>query len=306
MRTLLEFAGRHDAHVLRALAFFRQRQLARRLAALSKEASMSTARSVVTGAAAVLVLLLCAHGARAAFPMTSLQASPAVGTSDTGGHPSALEQQAYQAGKDAPPPKKIHDVAFPYPSSVKPIVTSALFVVRLVVDVDGSIAEARIVKRRIDGPPTSPQALAQAVQRLSNGTLEVVRQWRFEPPAKAPLAMTVSVSYTTSAEKASAPPPPPPPPPGPGDGRVTRPVPVNKPDAVYPESAKRDKIQGMVRLAVTVDKNGTVEDARVVQSVPELDQAALDAIRQWTFHPGTRDGVPVETKCEITINFTLK
>jgi protein TonB len=133
-----------------------------------------------------------------------------------------------------------------------------------------------------------------------------VRQWRFEPPAKAPLVMDVTVSYSASGEKAADGPPPPPPPPGPADGSVTRPVPVNKPNPVYPETAKRDKIQGMVRLAVTVDKDGAVKDARVVQSIPALDQAALDAVRQWTFRPGTRDGVPVETVCELTINFALK
>jgi TonB family protein len=306
MRTLLDFATRRDTHPIRAVAFFRHRQLARRLTALSKEASMSTRPPVLTGVTAALVLLLSAHGARAAFPMAaSLQATPGTQAADTG-RPSALEEQAYQVPKDAPPPKKIHDVAFPYPESVKSVVTSALFVTRVVIDVDGSVVEARILKRRIDGPATSSQALAQAVKRLSDSTLDVVRQWRFEPPAKAPLAMSVTVSYTTSDEKAAAPPPPPPPPPAPGDGSVTQPVPVNKPNPVYPESAKRDKIQGLVRLAVTVDKNGAVKDARVVQSVPALDQAALDAVRQWTFRPGTRDGVPVQTKCELTINFTLK
>jgi protein TonB len=81
---------------------------------------------------------------------------------------------------------------------------------------------------------------------------------------------------------------------------------VNQPNPVYPEAAKRDKIQGVVRLAVLIGKDGTVKDARVVQSVSALDQAAVDAVRQWTFRPGTRDGEPVDTKVELSINFTLK
>jgi TonB family protein len=310
MRTLLEFAGRRDAHLLRAVAFFRRRQLVRRLAALSKEASMSTRSRIVTGVAAALVLLVSAHGARAAFPLsTGQQASADAKAADAagaGGQASALEQQAYKVPKDAPPPRKIHDVPFPYPDSVKSVVTSALFVTRLVIDVDGSVVEARILRQRIDGPPVAAQALAQAVKQLSEGTIAVVRQWRFEPPAKAPLAMTVSVSYSLDGKKDAGAPPPPPPPPGPGDGSVTRPVPVKQPNAVYPESAKRDKVQGVVRLAVLIGKDGTVKDARVVQSVPALDQAALDAVRQWTFRPGTRDGEPVDTKVELSINFTLK
>jgi hypothetical protein len=154
MRTLLEFAARREAHLLRALAFFRQRQLVRRLAALSKEASMSTRTRIVTGVAAALVLLLSAHGARAAFPLaTGQQASDTTKAADAGGQPSALEQQAYKVPKDAPPPKKIHDVPFVYPESAKSVVTSALFVTRLVIDVDGSVVEARILRQRIDGPP---------------------------------------------------------------------------------------------------------------------------------------------------------
>jgi protein TonB len=144
------------------------------------------------------------------------------------------------------------------------------------------------------------------VKQLSEGTIAAVRQWRFEPPAKAPLAMTVTVSYSLDGKKDAVAPPPPPPPPGPGDGSVTQPVPVNQPNPVYPEAAKRDKIQGVVRLAVLIGKDGTVKDARVVQSVSALDQAAVDAVRQWTFRPGTRDGEPVDTKVELSINFTLK
>jgi len=44
----------------------------------------------------------------------------------------------------------------------------------------------------------------------------------------------------------------------------------------------------------------------VIQSVPALDQAALDAARQWTFRPGTKDGKPVDVVTEITMAFTLR
>jgi TonB family protein len=54
-------------------------------------------------------------------------------------------------------------------------------------------------------------------------------------------------------------------------------------DPVYPEQARQARIQGTVVVQVTVGTDGRVSNARVLRSIPMLDQAALDAVRQWVY-----------------------
>ena len=53
---------------------------------------------------------------------------------------------------------------------------------------------------------------------------------------------------------------------------------------VYPPIAQTAKVQGIVIIEAIIGKDGTVKDAKVLRSVPLLDQAALDAVQQWTLH----------------------
>ena len=75
----------------------------------------------------------------------------------------------------------------------------------------------------------------------------------------------------------------------------------------YPKAARKNKIEGKVILTFVVDKNGTVRDVRVIQSVsPELDEEALRVIKlmpQWT--PGTQNDRPVSVYFTIPIKFAL-
>ena len=59
-------------------------------------------------------------------------------------------------------------------------------------------------------------------------------------------------------------------------------------------------------LDVTVGTDGHVKDVAVRKSIPELDAAAVAAIRQWEFKPGRAKGKPVDVVCTVTIAFTLK
>ena len=47
-------------------------------------------------------------------------------------------------------------------------------------------------------------------------------------------------------------------------------------------------------------------EVQVVRSIPELDQAAIDAVSQWQYQPTLLNGEPVEIECTVTINFTLR
>ena len=64
--------------------------------------------------------------------------------------------------------------------------------------------------------------------------------------------------------------------------------------------------RGIVILEATIARDGTVKDARVLRSVPLLDEAALTAVRQWVFTPTLLNGVPVEVIMTVTVNFVSR
>ena len=53
------------------------------------------------------------------------------------------------------------------------------------------------------------------------------------------------------------------------------------------------KIQGVVIMEARIERDGTVSRARVLKSIPELDDAAVEAVRQWEFTPTLLNGAPV-------------
>jgi protein TonB len=107
-------------------------------------------------------------------------------------------------------------------------------------------------------------------------------------------------------------PPPPPPPDALGQaplrvgGNIRPPVKTRHVPPVYPPAALEAKIQGIVILEATIAADGRVADARVLKSIPDLDQAAVDAVRQWAFQPTLLNGVAVPVVMTVTVNFTLQ
>ena len=59
-------------------------------------------------------------------------------------------------------------------------------------------------------------------------------------------------------------------------------------------------------LIEEISEGGSVTNARILRSVPLLDQAALNAVRQWQFTPTLLNGVPVPVIMSVTVNFTLR
>jgi len=74
---------------------------------------------------------------------------------------------------------------------------------------------------------------------------------------------------------------------------------------VYPASARAQRVQGLVILEVTIDEHGSVANAHVLRSQPGLDQAALDAVTQWTFAPARLNGEAIPVVMTVTVNFRL-
>ena len=80
---------------------------------------------------------------------------------------------------------------------------------------------------------------------------------------------------------------------------------VTKVTPKYPAEAKAAKIQGLVRFAALIGKNGTIENLQLVSGHPLLAQSAMEAVRQWVYKPVLLNGDPVEVITQIDVNYTL-
>ena len=87
-------------------------------------------------------------------------------------------------------------------------------------------------------------------------------------------------------------------------GQVKAPNKIKDVKPVYPAIAKSANVVGTVTIEATVGPDGKVIDTKVVRSIPMLDQAALDAVRQWEYTPALLNGKPVPVVINVTINFT--
>ena len=87
-------------------------------------------------------------------------------------------------------------------------------------------------------------------------------------------------------------------------GQVRPPIRIKEVAPVYPAIAQSARVTGDVVIEATVDEEGKVADARVVKSVPLLDQAALDAVKQWEYRPSLLNGVPTPVVMTVTVKFT--
>ena len=88
-------------------------------------------------------------------------------------------------------------------------------------------------------------------------------------------------------------------------GDIAEPKKIKDVKPAYPPVAQAAGVQGIVILEAIIDRDGNVREAKVLRSVPLLDQAALDAVHQWRFLPTLLNGVPVEVIMTVTVNFTL-
>ena len=86
-------------------------------------------------------------------------------------------------------------------------------------------------------------------------------------------------------------------------GKIEPPIKMNDVAPEYPALAKNAGVTGVVIIEATIGADGKVIDAKVLRSVPLLDQAALDAVRQWEYAPTLLNGVPVPVVMTVTINF---
>ena len=85
------------------------------------------------------------------------------------------------------------------------------------------------------------------------------------------------------------------------------PVAISQVQPKYPEAAMKDHIEGTVFLKVLVDRQGAVRDVTVLKTDSKvLEQAAIDAMRQWRFTPASLQEEPVDAWITVPFRFKMK
>jgi protein TonB len=85
--------------------------------------------------------------------------------------------------------------------------------------------------------------------------------------------------------------------------RPPRPLKQSRP--VYPQEAFNKGVEGTVLVEILIDSQGRVARARVIQSVPLLEAAALQTVYKWVFQPALKHGRPVATIAHIPVTFRI-
>jgi protein TonB len=89
-------------------------------------------------------------------------------------------------------------------------------------------------------------------------------------------------------------------------GDVKPPQKVKHVNPVYPAIAQSARVQGIVIIEATIGPDGRVTDARVLRSIPLLDDAALQAVKEWQFTPTLLNKEPVPVVMTVTVQFSLQ
>jgi periplasmic protein TonB len=318
-----------------AAAFARRRHLFRRMVLISKETVMSSRRILVSVATMTAVIAAGAWSAVSVFPLTEIviaqgrAGAPSPPLAAVAGLSQAgpVERQAKPITPENPIPRRTFSVAPQSPA----VEASGVVVVsvRVVVDRQGRVAEARsagVGARGGRGATLEP--VAPPSEAFVKSTIDAVKQWQYDPPADGPIAFDVTFAFMPGAEPrmvthgapavfgapASSIPPVPPPPPAPGwpanavrvGGNMKMPVKTKHVAPNYPAIAQTAGVQGVVILELIIGGDGKVQDARILRSIPLLDQSAVDAVKQWEFTPTLLNGSPVPVIMTATVQFTLQ
>ena len=89
--------------------------------------------------------------------------------------------------------------------------------------------------------------------------------------------------------------------------RDVKPDYLRNPPPTYPDAARRDRQEGLVRLTVIVDVEGRAESVTLSGTSGHelLDNAALNAVRNWRFRPAMEGGMPVRSRVNVPVRFRL-
>lgn len=307
--------------VVPTAAFARRRHLLRRIALISKEDSMSSRRIVASCAAMALIVPLGTWGAVSALP---LHTSPAQASQLATG-PGPFERRAHPVTPENPVPRRVHSEQPVVPDIAEK--TSAKVALKITIDDTGAVAEARPTGIAVEGDgfsidiggddlapllervasqqsadPNGAAKIRETALALVDSAVTAVKASRYDPPAAAPL--TFGITFRFGEEKMTFSPR------GADNavrvgGNVKPPVKIRDVRPVYPADARAARVKGVVIIEARIGVDGGIEEAYILKSIPELDQAALDAVKQWKFVPTLLNGQPTPVIMAVTITFDI-
>jgi TonB family protein len=225
------------------------------------------------------------------------------------------------------PPRLINLVDPIYPEAARKAGAEGVVILEAQTDINGRVENTKILR---------------SIPLLDRAAMEAVRQWVYEPAIiegkPRGIIFTVTVRFTTNdgrsarsgtdggaaggvvggvignrgvekptvalskdeAERLQKMPP------IKAEGNIQPPKLIQQIDPAYPESARRERVEGVVILSATINIHGRVEDAQILRSIPALDNAAIEAVRQWIYEPFIFEGKPRRCLFTVTVRFTLK
>jgi TonB family protein len=315
-------------------AFGGRAQLFDRIVLLSKESGMTARRLLFTLAVSTAALAAGTWQAVKAFPLIAREPQAVRQTA-----PGPLEQQAKPVTPENPIPRRTNFEAPFYPAEAASVGARGRVTLMITLDALGRIAEARRVGLTVDSTnprvsvrfdnttpvdemrflvnrsPEQSETLRTIAKAFEESAFRAVQGWRYEPPAMAPMSFAVLLTFSDKSDEQSA---------AQGSivdtapygrgvstqgavrvgGNIKAPTKIKDVQPVYPPIAQSARVSGMVILEARVGADGSVEDARVLRSIPLLDKAAIDAVMQWRYTPTLLNGNPVPVVMTVTVSFT--
>ena len=219
-------------------------------------------------------------------------------------------------------PRVVQEVKPVYPPDALGRGVGAVVTVEVTIAVTGDIVDAKAGKWRltIDREINDPNYWASKPERAFLDEAEAAaRKWKFAPLDKQSTVQVLfsfrdgsnpspgganSVTWNVIEDRTSAS--------STGalpvvrvGGNIKPPTKTHDARPAYPEGAKADHVEGVVILELRIGSDGSVVDAKVMRSIPMLDEAAVAAVRQWKYIPTLLNGAPVEVLMTVTVQFAL-
>lgn len=206
-----------------------------------------------------------------------------------------FEGDAVRAVGEIKPPRLVKEVVPIYPEEARKAGVEGIIILEAKADEQGNVVDARVLR---------------SVPALDQAALDAIRQWKYEPmiiggkPRKVVFTVTVRFAlkegdrtkllekFAQGAVKA--------------EGALQPPALIKEVAPVYPEAARTAKVEGVVILSVKADETGKIVDVMVLRSIPLLDQAAIDAVKQWVYEPTVVQGKAVAVVFTVTVRFVLQ
>jgi TonB family protein len=201
-------------------------------------------------------------------------------------------KEVIRASGKIKPPERVKLVNPVYPEIARQAQVEGTVILEATTDEKGDVVSVKVLR---------------SVPVLDQAAVDAVRQWKYAPmiidgkPRKVVFTVTVRFKLNPSEKEKAfyefalgavrA------------EGDIKPPQPLKIVEPVYPPEAVKAGIEGTVILAVKTDAAGKVEDAMILRSIPALNQAAIDAVKQWVYEPLVIEGIPRPVVFTVTVRF---